>query len=297
MKAIKIILAVAFIALLVGFAVFMVALAANGWDVSRLSSVEIKEEVYREKTGGDIKTVVIKFDNADIKVIEGDEFSVKYPVKYTKANKQVTKIILRDDGGILYVEEKRDLFRLIFGGLFDFTDPVLEITVPGERAVSLDLDTDNGDVRIAGNEKTIFKDIKIECDNSDTVIKNVSAESIAFEADNGELLLENVTVSGAINIETSNGDVEFKGKVSAEKIKLDTDNGEIGEENGVVDAKNIDIETDNGDVEIKLVGKAEDYSVTVKTDNGDKNISNSSGGDRILNIRTDNGDVEVNFIN
>ena len=297
MKIIKILLIIAVIAAFVGFIFFMAALAAGGWDIRTLSTVVIEDKTYEENTANEIQSITVKYDNADIKVTEGDTFSVKYPVKYTKSGKAISKISVRDNGGTLYIEERVDAFRQIVGGLFDFTNPVIEITVPKGRVTSLRLETDNGDVFIIGGEATEFKNIGIETDNSDTVFKNVSAESILLETDNGDAKLENVKVSGAIDIETSNGEVDFYGTVAAGNIKIDTDNGEISAENGVIDAKVLEIETDNGDVEIKLAGKKEDYSVTVKTDNGDKNISNSTGGERILNIRTDNGDVEVYFAN
>lgn len=292
MTALKKIFLISLVALLIGFIVFIVALAAVGWDIKRLSNIEIKQEAYQESETNLINEIVIDYENADIKLSYGDEFSVSYPVSYTKGGKPASKVTVDDEGGRLNIKERAKWF-LNIG--FNFTSPKIYITIPRDRTVKLNFDTNNGDVSVFGADNIKFDDIKIDTDNGDIEIKTVSANNIFVSTNNGDVDFNSVYTSGEINIETDNGEVEFKSTVAARRIEIESDNGDISLDDALVDAQEIIISADNGDVELKVIGKQADYTVKVETDNGNANVKDSIGGIRLIDIETDNGDIELYF--
>lgn len=314
MKVLKNIFLISLLLLLVGFIIFVVALAASGWDIKKLSTIKLEEETYDAATDADINEIFIDFGNADIEVAFGDSLSVSYPVSYTRSGKAASRVLINDDGGVLSIKEKRSWF-LNIG--FNFTNPKVYLTIPkSDDTIKLNLDTNNGNVRINGTDKLeaigaleIDTDngnislisiksnkINLSLDNGNVLLKNVTSfGEIKTETDNGNVDFENVYAEGAVKIDTDNGDVEFKGSVKAKRIEIDTDNGDASLEDAVTDADEVKITSDNGDVELLAAGGKEEYTIIIETDNGDKNISSSAGGAKIIDIETDNGDIEVYF--
>ena len=312
MKKVGRILLVAFAALLIGIVVFAVAFGALGWRLEALSSVVTEQRLYNETEGNPINSIYIDYDNTDIEVSLGTEFSVSYPEFYSRGGKSASEITLTDEDGSLRIIEK-SIWRV---GL-NFTDPKLYITIPEGRSCNIELITDNGDILYRGDDVqsagritldsdngdiiltgtlNTAEEVKITTDNGDVEIGTVNAKKLTVDVDNGDINFRGGTITETVSLETSNGDVELKGSVSAKSFSAESDNGDIDMDEGRIDADSIVLHTSNGDVEARLVGRRDDFSIEVERGLGECNISNSQGGARTLSVETSLGDIDIRFI-
>lgn len=305
--------------ILLGGIVFLVGFAASGWSLERLSGITVADTVYTESEEKNLSKLNIDFNNSDVKIVfdeNADRISVTYPTKTSKNGKILTSVSIVETESTLALKEKTHWINNLF--LWDFSDERMTVILPAERAISLSVDTDNGDIKTEG--KGILKDMTLSTDNGDvdtTLSEIISQGKLSFETDNGDIktgkfdtvslsadsdsgdiTLTDGAASDKIELSTDNGDVKIKGRIAVSLLTIETDNGDVETENGgLIDAERTNIETDNGDIEIKLTGSKNDYTVSLKKELGDSNITSQTGGSKYLSIDSDLGDIEVYFVN
>ncbi len=300
--------------LLTGGIIFVVAFGSAGWKFSAFTSVVVQTETYEEKEDSPISTLVIDFETADILVKEGDALSVEYPLIKNRRGKAMNQVTVQDENGTLSVSDEYTSWGHI--GIWGFSDIILTVTIPKGRVLTLDWETDTGDITFAKGEYA-FTTIDIETDTGDiqtgaaTLVcetealfttntgdvdaENITAQKIIVDTDTGDVELQNCVAAQAIFIETSTGDVELSGSVVAPTVNVETDTGDVSTDECVLEAESVTFTTDTGDVEITLAGAASDYTITVETDTGRSNLSSGGNGSKKLSITTDTGDIQVRF--
>ena len=303
------------ILLLVGGLVFLVSFASAGFDIRKMSGSVITEGKYTELGKSDSIVLNIQDSDLTVRFYDGEKITVDYMNEATERGKLKSEVTVVEENGNLVIREKTSWVVL---SIFDFTDTRITVSIPKGRAVSIDSNTDNGDVLIQSAEGASLSSLSVETDNGDIDTRGelsvlgrleletnngdvslgfVRASSLEISTDNGDVDLRGGEISSGAHIEPDNGDIDIDGRLVAESFSVETDNGEIGGDDGVVDARRISIVSDNGDVEMRLAADRAAYTVTVKSSTGRKNIENGGSGERVLNIRTSNGDIEISFAN
>lgn len=308
MKAIKIILIAALIAVLAGGLIFVIALGAGGWELDGISSLSVTNLTYEEKAENPINKIVIDYDNVSVKINEGESFSVSYPKLLTSSGEDASQITLTDSDGTLTIKE-RTLWHKNIG--FNFTKKELTITVPKGRMAEIKLEIDNGDVKansLTDSVSSLYTDIDngsaildtvrglkfdAEIDNGSVYLKNLDTGSIKVSLDNGSVHLENSTLASAL-VDIDNGDVELDGSIKVGTLSVEIDNGDVDCDEWL-DADSISISIDNGDIDLSLVGNRDDYTVFVSRSIGESNVSSGGSGDRRLTLELEIGSIEVDF--
>ena len=303
------------ILLLVGGLVFLVSFASTGFDIRKMSGSVITEGKYTELGKSDSIVLNIQDSDLTVRFYDGEKITVDYMNESTERGKLKSEVTVTEENGSLVIREKTSWVML---SIFDFTSTRITVSIPKGREVSIDSNTDNGDVVIQSaegasllslsvdtdngdidtrGELSVLGKLELETDNGDVSLDFVRASSLKVVTDNGEIDLRGGQIASDARIETDNGDIDIDGILVAESFSVETDNGDIGGDEGVVDARRITVESDNGDVEMRLAADRAAYTVTVKTSTGMRNIESGGSGDRALNIRTSNGDIEISFAN
>ena len=306
-------LAIGIVSIILGSIVFVVGLAAAGWDTKAISGITTTEHAYEET--GSVQKLSISLDTADLTVVfdeDADKISVVYYTEKNKKDKPVSDITVTEEGGTLSITQKTFWTRALF--LFNFEKPKVTVTVPKERTTTLKLETDTGDIKLLGDARLIGS--SIEADTGDIFVEKFDTDSLMLETDTGKITLNDGYASGKIGIKVNTGDVKLAGDISADKVEVTLDTGDLEffgtlasaslnittdtgdvecKRDGVINAERISVNSDTGDVSIRLFGKQADYQALIETDTGDSNISSNLTGARVFNFESDTGDLTVHF--
>ena len=162
------ILAIGIVALLLGAIIFVIGLAAAGWNIFNISGITVTDNTYNE--AGTVQNLNINLDTSDLTIIfdeSADKISVVYPTEKNQKGELVSEITVTESGNTLSVTHKNSWKKHVF--LFNFTDTKIKITVPAKRVMSLNVETDTGDVKLEGN--ATLANSAIETDTGDIEFK------------------------------------------------------------------------------------------------------------------------------
>lgn len=120
----------------------------------------------------------------------------------------------------------------------------IDVTLPAECEVDLDVRSKNGRITLEGVNGGI---LKMETKNGRIAIKEVSADEIACRTKNGRLILDNVS-AGFIKGKSSNGKIE--GKIESKDASLSTSNGRIYLDLPCKSSGEYELRTSNGSIEL-----------------------------------------------
>ena len=281
--------------LLVGGILFTIAFAASGFSFNKMTGTKYENRSYTET--GLISAVSIDVGNSEV-TLKYDKNAEKISVDYSECIKSNGKVassfsVTEANGKLTITENTRWIYCL---QLWSTKNTKIVITVPEGRELSLDVDTDNGDVKVYGDAK--FQSLNIETHNGDIDLDgNFTANDVNIETNNGDIEIQKSLTANTLTAELDNGTFEVDGALTVKTLTVELDNGDIEAEDGLITAQEIYFTTDNGDIEANLFGKVTDYKITVHTDNGKANVQNSLTGERTLYIKTHNGDAEITFAN
>ena len=303
-------------AILLGCIIFTVGFFASGGDFHSLSNTVKIEQTYTETSP--LGAISVDFNNADVEIYfdeSAESVSVKYDKLETKNGEPKNEVTIEEaDGKVTFTEKQTWRF---FISLWDFSDPKVIVTLPSARTYTLDIQTDNGNIKLHGdtcNLKSLTlcsdngniqtKNANVTCseatyletDNGNIELGQFTTGKLTVDTDNGNVTLQSGTVSGKALLTTDNGNIRVNGTLTADAIEIDTDNGEIEAEAGVLDAKGVTLKTDNGEITARLVGKKSDYNIVVEQDLGETNVvSENNGADKSLSIDNNIGDIKILF--
>ena len=121
----------------------------------------------------------------------------------------------------------------------------IDVTLPAECEIDLDVGSKNGRITIEGVNGGI---LKMETKNGRIALKEVSADEIACRTRNGRLILDNVS-AGFIKGKSSNGKIE--GKIESTNASLSTSNGRIYLNLPCKASGEYEFRTSNGSIELE----------------------------------------------
>lgn len=291
-KAIKIVIIIGVSLLVVGCVIFVVAMSANGWDFSALSSeYEKKTLVATEEKS----VVVLDFQNSDVQVKydQVDYVSVEYSIAKGKDGKELNAFDIVDENGKLSLVERRVVQTWFFG--FN-VKPTATLILPNALC-DLTVKTDNGKIVIDNSVKGDFGKVEFDTDNGEIDVRgDMTCSSLTATTNNGKITFGGkLSVDGDVKAESDNGKITVNGEVKARGVRLETDNGEVSS-SAVINAENVYLKTANGGITVTLAGKNADYVVTAKTGNGSCNVVDSDSGSRTLVAKTGNGAIKISFV-
>ena len=317
-KLLKLSLTLGIIFVFAGGLIFLIGFASSGFNFDTLSGINTETVTKAETEENKYDKIVIDFSISDITVVfdpDADNVSVSYPILKNKRGDALTAVTVSENGGTISLKETRLFKYSLITVFYNEKKSKLTVTVPEQRAISLNINADTNDVIFVGNgqleELTVSVDtadikagnselsvngaVNIESDTGDVSFRSIAAESLTAEIDTGDLTLRDAMIIKKIDISIDTGDVKLLGNIIAENIEIDTDTGDIDAEDALLDAESIDLSVDTGDIEVKVAGKKSDYNITVEKDTGKVNVTNQTGGTRNLSIEVNTGDCDVFF--
>ena len=316
MKRTKIILWIGIALLLIGAVIFGVSFTLSGFNFQFLSNVKTVTKRFEESADNPIQSIVIDFDNAEIEVRVQDDIdtlTIEYPQAQNKKGENISEIKVEETQGAISITETYKWQAQLFS--WNVSNPTVVLYLPAHRAYSLDLSSNNGEIRFtqgALNASAIALhtnngavtttqadiacsgDIQIETDNGAIKLGFMQANALKAETDNGEVSLSDCSVAQTVSLESDNGAIVLTGELKANEFIVETNNGAIGG-SGVIQANKITLSTDLGNVSAKLSGKKSDYTITVERDLGNTNIHSQTGGEKILSVSSDLGNIQIDF--
>ena len=306
----------------VGIIIFVVALANLGWNVDKLDSSFNSKIFYAENVEeyNGVTSVELSAKDAKVTIEKGSEFRVLYD----ENNRYKYEVSLVE--GKLKIKQTRALGFMMFS--FIVRTPEIKITLDND-GIAFDGTLDNGSLSVSDFGFTSFS---LDGQNGTSSFKNVTATSLEVKDTNGEIVFEGVNVNYSLNATTTNGEVTannvtagsvgFKstnGQIKAEEVvadgavKLTGTNGRIyannlraesleaGTTNGNIDCertavKGLTLKSTNGDIDITLLGGADEFKFNASSRNGKVSVPRDGSGSRTANITTTNGDINVSFL-
>lgn len=299
---------------LVGGATFTAAIGATGWNFDELSTTQFEEKTYTETDA--VTTLNVDYESANVQtefVPAGSALTVRYPQRQNKNGENTAAVTVTEESGVLTVSEKSNFTAQLFA--WNWTAPTVVLSLPADRVYTLNLQTDNGDVRLGAGDYsvgslsiesnngdlhledanvTVQDSVTVSTDNGEIYLGSVTAREMNVHTNNGEIELQAVALTGNFSCKSNNGKILLKESVHAANIRVETNNGEICA-NGCLQANDITLDSDVGSITALVYGTRADYTLTVSTDVGISNLTSSTGGAKTLTVTTDVGSINVRF--
>ena len=296
---------------LLGGTLFLVGCGANGFNWSALSNVQIQQMEYVESAEKNVTDINLNFDSTDFLVMLDDNaesVSVSYPQRQNKKGENISEITVTETENSLSITEKQKKHF----SFFNFTDPLVTVTLPSSRVYALSIEGDTGDVvlndggvfstlsikistgdislsktqaeelqatlstgDITINDATVTGAISTKASTGDISLSKVTANSLTAKASTGKVKLSNLIVTESLTVQTSTGDIILNENITANTLTITADTGNVKAKDALIDSMDISITTDTGYVKATLTGIKHDYATSVTTDTGSKNISSN----------------------
>lgn len=295
------------ILLAIGIIIFVLAFAASGWDITKMSTVR----AYTMQTyvsQNPITSIVVDDDNMTVEVKKSKDDRVH--VNYFTNDNDYYEIT---ENGVLSIDRVTNYkwYHYIFQ--IDFHKKELTIYLPEQYDGDLDIKTSNAKIEV---EDISARRIDLKTSNSSIDMEDSSFTEVAkMKSSNGRIEATNVTSAGDMTAktsnskiditnvsvrnmdsETSNGSINLERVTAVDTIRSSTSNSHIAVER--VDCGNIiDLKTSNGSITGDLKGTMSEYIISAKTSNGNNNLpENKTDGTKKLLAKTSNSKIEIEFM-
>ena len=157
------------------------------------------------------------------------------------------------------------------------------IEIPSTWVVDYTLKSSTGNIKYIEGPMTAT-DIFIDSDTGDVQLKHVTMNSLDINLDTGRASLENLIITGDLNVESDTGDLNLT-NITAEEVILDTETGDI-----IIDdltSSSLHAETSTGN--ITLNNSESTGAINISSNTGDVSISESTGTG--YDLSSDTGDI------
>lgn len=260
-----------------GGAIFAGAMAALGFDFSKISTIKYETNTY--EAGEKFDKISIDADITDIVFAQSDDESCK--VVCFEAEK--VKHSVRCTNGTLTIDMTDDRKWYDYIGV-SFASPKMTVYLPQSKYNSLLIDTDTGNIDIP--ESFAFNRLEIETDTGNVDCKANVSDNIGIESDTGNIGVSSVESGCNIDIKTDTGTIKLT-DITCTDCTAESDTGDISLVN-VVSANSIRAESDTGNVKLKKSDAAE---LSIKTDTG--NVTGTLLSEKDFIAKSHTGDVDV----
>lgn len=295
-KTMRIWLIIATALVVVGAIVFTAALAACGWDFSKLSTVKFETNTYG---GSDsITGILVDTDTADIRFAPSEDGQWK--VVCHEAEKVNHTVSVKDGILTIQVVDERKWYDHI--GIWVGSETIT-IYLPEQEYASLVIRESTGDVEVpkafrfgtidinvsTGDVKNFASAsgaIKITASTGDIHMEDVSAASVELSVTTGHVTGRGLNCEGKLSVNVSTGDARLT-DVTCKNFTSGGSTGDLMMKNVIV-AERMTIDRSTGDVKIDACDAAE---IQVDVDTGD--VTGSLCSEKIFIVRSSTGDVDV----
>lgn len=277
-KSTKIWLIVAASLVVLGLAVFTVALASHDWSFKEASSQRLETNSY--VVSEEFENISIDSDTADIVFLPSADGTCRIEcIEHEKENHRVSV----EDGRLEIIrEDKREWYDYI--SFFSFESTKITIYLPENEYGKLTVKESTGNISL---EKASFEEIDLTLSTGHVAFMNVSCrDTLKIKTSTGDVFLTSVTAK-SINSVSSTGDMVMKDVIVQDLLEIKRSTGDVRFE--ACDAGEIKIVTDTGDVDGSLLSEK---NFVVKTSTGDIEVPETTSGGR-CEITTDTGDVNI----
>ncbi len=262
---------------ILGSVIFTIALAAVGFDFSRLDTQNIVKNTH--DITEDFNGISVDIDTADLVFATAEDG--KCTVKCVEKEKLTHSVKVVNGTLVIRTVDSRRWYDNIG---FSFGDTKITVYLPKDTYEALSVEMDTGDVTVPGALK--FENIKIESDTGNVNCKALVSNNLSVSTDTGE-----IAVSGAacksVNIESDTGNVLLKNVIASERLSVETETGDVKLD--MCDAQDVYIETDTGDVRGTLLSPKK---FLAKSATGDVNVPKTEDGGQ-CKIKTDTGNIKI----
>ena len=241
-----------------GVLVIAGALAAVGFDIKKLNTVEYT--TVTEKIKSDFDSIDIDVNTADIKLEHTDE--KECTVTFYEPEKLRFKAEIENKTLSVSYDDSREWYEYIN---FDLNSPEITISLP----------------------KTEYDKIGIETTTGNIDISSLKANNIDFETTTGNIRTESVNVDGNADLETTTGNIKLKDTVISGCLHIDCTTGNIHFDRA--DAADIYAETTTGNIKGTLLsGKV----FSADTTTGDIDLPKDGNGGK-CKLETTTGNIKI----
>lgn len=272
----KLFIAAAFLTIS-GSVIFIGAMAALGFDFSKLSTMKYETNTY-EVSGGFDK-ISIDTDITDIVFARSDDESCK--VVCFEAERMKHSVRCSNGTLTIGVNDERKWYEHI--GI-SISSPKMTIYLPQSEYTSLSIDTATGNIDIPKGFN--FNEIEIKSATGDIDCTANASDSIKIRSNTGNIDVSSVKSKCDIDIKTNTGSVKLT-DIACTNFTAESDTGKITLTN-VVAEDNIFIESDTGSIKLNSSDAAR---LSLKTDTG--NITGTLLSEKIFIAKSSTGKVNV----
>lgn len=327
------------ILIVLGAACTIAGAALNGGTIKNIEQENFEDksrtfENCREMTISDYDTdVEIITTNGEMRVDYTESEKSRYEITETDGRVGIKKKADLRLFDFSVVTDKRKLILYVpegFDGVLDVSTSNSKLTAEGISASETKFDSSNGSITLTGctlgdltisgstgrctisacgsgetvidyysNSDVIMEELttsgKLTVDSSNGTIKldGITAKELRAEMSNGQITAGTISVLGKAELENSNGRITI-GSITAEELEAENSNGGIKLD--YADCLRIKLGTSNADVTGTLAGTIASYSVRSEATNGKSSLPDEmKGGDRTLEVEVSNGNIALDF--
>ena len=312
----KILLGFAALLIVGGIALFVVVMAANGWDFSKMSTQKMLTNTY--EVNEDFDSISITGSTEDILFAASSDGKCRVVCTENEKRLHTVKV---EDGTLKIVENDTSSWIDNIG--FSFESSKTTLYLPKNDYAKLNVNVSTGDVTVPNDfhfteteikastgdvsfSASVEGRLKISLSTGDITLDGKSAGSVELEVSTGKIKMSSVAVAGDVkfNVSTgdsvldgvncvnlitdgSTGDVTFKNVIASGRLSATRSTGKIKFDHS--DAAEITVNTSSGDVTgTLLTGKI----FTAKASSGDVDVPESEAGGK-CKITTSSGDIQI----
>lgn len=302
--------------ILFGIIIFTGVMAANHWDFSKLSTVQLVSSTYQVDDKFD--DISLKTDVEDIIFLPSDDGKCRVVCDEPKNVKAAVSV----QGKTLTINTTDNEKKNFYIGIM-LNTPKISVYLPEREYSLLRINENTGDIKLpdaftfgkidieadTANVKcrsSASDSIKIKLSTGDMDISDLSANSLDLTATTGEIKADSISCKSDIQVKVSTGDSKFtdiscknfisKGStgeifltdvIAAEKISIERSTGDVAF--NACDAGDIFFKTTTGNINGILLS---DKIFITETNTGNVSVPKSLSGDK-CEVHTTTGDIEI----
>lgn len=270
-------LCVAVILVLIGLGLFTFALAANGWDVTKLDTTVYETKTY--EIGEDFRDLSVHTDTADLVFAQSEDGTCK--VVCHEESKVKHEVSVQSGTLTIRVKNEKEWFDFIDLGL---ENTKITIYLPNAEYGKLQVNGTTGDVQLSHDFR--FEQVNISVSTGCIHLDNVSAKMIDLSASTGDIIAAGIECEGNVAAHVSTGRVELS-DVACRNVKSTGSTGDLSLKR-VLAEEGIHVERSTGDVTFDGSDAAE---IFVRIGTGDVKGSLLTGKNFLVETRTGSIDV------
>ncbi|MBQ7715453.1 MAG: DUF4097 family beta strand repeat protein [Clostridia bacterium] len=241
-----------------GAALFIYALIALGFDMTKLSPVKPVENIY--EIDEDFDRIAFELQTSDVTILPSDDGVCRIECREADKMRHTADV----EGTFLKIglDDTREWYERL---LFNPRDIGVTLYVPEEEYASISVSVSTGDVTVEPLKVT--SGVKIGCSTGDVHLNDLTCGQLAVDTSTGDVFLNGVAVSGSLTVRCTTGDVWFD-RCDAESISVGTTTGDVT--GTFLTEKIFSVDTSTGDVNVPE--SASGGRCDVSTSTGDVNI-------------------------